>query len=392
MTNQTKKRKICFVLTSSIHYARSKLVLAELKKRNDIDLQIVVGGSAMLSKYGEVDKWLKHDGFDISTIISMTLEGRGNVSMAKTAGLGVIEFASTFEKLKPDIVMLRGDRYEVLSAAIAAAYLNIPIAHIEGGDVSGTIDESVRHAVTKLAHIHFATTEVSEKRIIQMGEKPDYVFNVGCPELEFIVKNNFKITNRIINNHGLGAIVDLNKNFLIVMQHPVTTEMETNERNIVETIKSISVLNIPTIWFWPNVDAGTDEISRTLRRYRESRKRDNFNKNVRFIKFLPPEEFIGLLKKTSCLVGNSSAAIKECSYLGIPAVNIGTRQNGRMRASNVIDVNYNSNQIKKAIRKQISRRPYPSSNIYYKPNSSKKIVDVLSNIDLYVQKKFHDNV
>ncbi|OGZ33227.1 MAG: UDP-N-acetyl-D-glucosamine 2-epimerase, UDP-hydrolysing [Candidatus Portnoybacteria bacterium RBG_13_40_8] len=386
--NQTKKRKICFVITSTIHYARSKLILVKLKKRDDVDLQIVIGGSAILSKYGEVDKWLKHDGLDVSAVVSITLEGGNNVSMAKTAGLGVIEFTSTFEKLKPDIVVLRADRYEVLSAAIAAAYLNIPIAHIEGGDVSGNIDESVRHAITKLAHIHFATNEDSKKRIIQMGERPDYVFNVGCPGLEIAAKNNFKITNRIINNMGLGARVDINKNFLIVTQHPVTTEIEMNEKNIIETIKSISELNIPTIWFWPNVDAGTDRISGMLRRYRE---KHNLDRSVLFIKFLLPEEFISLLKKTSCLVGNSSAGIKECSYLKIPVVNIGTRQDGRMRAENVIDVDYDRRKIKKAILKQISHGPYPSSDIYYKPNSSKKIVDILSNINLYIQKKFNDD-
>src|SRR3989339_2080984 len=213
-----RKRKICFVITSQIHYGRSKLILLELKKRPDVDLQIVVAASALLDTYGSVLEDLERDGFTINNRIIMTLEGGNTVAMAKTTGVGIMEFTTAFDNLQPDVVVLRADRYEVIAAAIAAAYLNISIAHIEGGDVTGTIDESVRHAVTKLAHIHFPTNEQSRRRIIRMGENPRYVFNVGCPGLEFIAKNNYVISNELVNRLGVGDIVDINKPYLVVMQ------------------------------------------------------------------------------------------------------------------------------------------------------------------------------
>ena len=181
-----KKRKICFVITSEIHYARNRLILEELKNNNNVELQIIVAAGALLDSYGDVIPLLKKDGFSYNAKIVMTIQGGGCISMAKTTGLGVIELSSAFDNLKPDIVVIRGDRYEMLSAAIAASYLNICIAHIEGGDVSGNIDESVRHAITKLSHIHFTTNELSQKRVLRMGENPNYVFNVGSPEVELI--------------------------------------------------------------------------------------------------------------------------------------------------------------------------------------------------------------
>src|SRR3989338_6441718 len=180
-----RKRKICFVVTSHIHYTRNKLVLDATRDHPRVELQIVVGGSAILPKYGEVLDLMQKDGFKCSAKITMVFEGGSPIAMAKTTGIGITEFATVFDNLNPDVVIVRGDRYEVLSAAIAASYLNIPVAHIEGGDVTGTIDESVRHAITKLAHIHFATNEVSLGRILRVGERPEYVFNVGSPELEF---------------------------------------------------------------------------------------------------------------------------------------------------------------------------------------------------------------
>lgn len=381
------KRKICFVITSHIHYSRSKLVLEMLRGNEVIDLQIVIGGSAILPNYGDVEGALRSDGFWYNAKIVMNLEGGSHVAMAKTAGIGVSEFASVFDNLKPDIVVVRGDRYETLAPAIAAAYLNIPIAHVEGGDVTGTIDESVRHAVTKLAHIHFATNEDAAKRIIRMGEDPRYVFNTGCPGVEYIAQNDFNESSELVNRIGVGDVIDLKKPFLLVMKHPVTTEPLSNQKNTEILLHVIHDLNIPTIWFWPNVDAGTDGISKAIRVFREKQNPHH----MRFHKYLPTEEFIGLLKKTVCLVGNSSVGVKECSYLGVPVVNIGSRQNRRMRAENVTDVPFDSSKIKEAIKKQIYHGRYPQSSIYYQEGTSKKIADILSTIDLYTQKQFHDD-
>ncbi len=384
--NTERKRKICFVITSKIHYGRSKLILEELRRREDIELQIVVGASAILPNYGDVLSLLEQDGFSCDAKITMTVEGGTSVSMAKTAGLGIVEFATAFDNLQPDIVVLRADRYEVLAAAIAAAYLNITVAHIEGGDISGTIDESVRHAITKISHIHFPTNEAALNRIIKMGENPAYVHNFGCPGVEFAVENMNNISSDIINAMGVGDIVDIEKPFLVVMQHPVTTEIQNNRKNTRETLKAIQYVDIPTIWFWPNVDAGTDEVSKAIRVFREIEN----PKNIRFLKYIRAEDFNALIDKSVCLIGNSSAGIKEASYLGTPVVNVGTRQNGRMRGHNVLDVNYDQDEIKKAIDIQIKHGKFSSSDMYYKPGTSKNIVDMLASAQLYTQKFFFE--
>lgn len=380
------KRKICFIITSKIHYGRSKLILKELKNRDDVELQIVIGASAILRNYGDVVAMLEKDGFICNARITMTLEGGNAVAMAKTTGIGISEFTTVFDNLKPDIVMVRGDRYEVMAAVIAAAYLNITVAHIEGGDLSGTIDESVRHAITKLSHIHFSTNDDSFKRILRMGEDPRYVFNFGCPELEFAAKNTYVITNEFINSIGAGDTIDINKPFLMVMQHPVTTEVGRNRKNIEETLRAVMDSGRPTLWFWPNVDAGTDEISKGIRVFRERYQ----PQNMRFVRSVPPEEFIGLLKLTACLVGNSSAGLKECSLLGTPAVNIGTRQHKRLRAHNVLDVGYNSEEIRRGIERQLENGRHEPSSIYYKEGTTQKISEILATIDLYSQKSFHE--
>ena len=381
-----KKRKICFILTSQIHYARNKLIIQELAKRNDVELQIVVGGSAVLKKYGDVETWLRNDGLTSNARVTMVVEGGSNVAMAKTAGLGLIEFTSLFENLSPELVVVRGDRYEVLPAAMAAVYMNKTVAHIEGGDMTGSIDESIRHAVTKLAHIHFATNNESAERIRKMGENPRYIFNVGSPDVEFAAVNVRSIVSADINSVGVGKRLDFTKPFLMTVQHPVTTEMGQNERNVEQTLQAISALGMPTVWFWPNIDAGTDEISHAIRKFREMSDIDAY---TRFIKYLPPEKFISLLAKTACLVGNSSAGIKECSWFGTPVVNIGDREKGRMRAHNVIDVDCDRWKIQRAIKKQLKIGRHSRSYMYYKKNTSKAIAKILATCDLYVQKKFY---
>jgi len=381
-----KKRKVCFVITSEIHYSRNKLVLRELQKRKDVELQIVVGAGALLEYYGDVLPILKRDKFPCHAKIIMTLQGGSPVAMAKTTGIGITEFATAFDNLEPDLVVVRGDRYEVLSAAIAASYLNIPVAHLEGGDVTGTIDESVRHAVTKLAHIHLATNGRSKERILRMGEDPRFVFNVGSPELEFVTKTKRRPSNQLLNYLGVGDAININKPYVMVMQHPVTSEFGKNRRNVNETLYAVHELDMPTIWFWPNVDAGTDEVSKGIRTFRENHQ----PKRIRFIKYLPPEDFVGLLRKTLCLIGNSSTGIKECSYLGAPVVNIGTRQTGRMRGENVIDVGYKREAIKQAIQKQLKHGTYKSSSLYYQPGTSKKIAQILATTKPSTQKRFYD--
>ncbi len=388
MPNKSSKRKILFPIMSRIHYARQKRLLDLLQKHPKVELQLVVGGSVLLDKYGErFLPAIEKAGFAVNETLFNVIDGGNHVTMAKTAGLTALEFSNALYKLNPDIVLIRGDRFEQLAVAMVAAYLNKTIAHIEGGDVSGTIDESVRHAITKLSHIHFVTNEDARRRVVQMGESPKSVFNVGSPDVEFAALVDKKLDGRAVNNSGMGARIDWNKSFLAVMQHSVTTE-KGNRRNMEVTLRVVDELNMPTVIFWPNSDAGTNEIAKAIRVYRE---RGNLkNKKLRFVTDLLPEDFIALLRRASVLVGNSSAGIKESSYLGVPVVNVGSRQNSRLRGPNVIDVGYDTEAIKKAIQKQLAHGPYPRSDIYYKANTSKKIVEILGKVKLQSQKKFFE--
>lgn len=376
-------RQICFIITSHIHYSRSKLVLEAIRWRKDLKLQIAVAASAILPQYGDVLTAMERDGYRADARIIMTLAGGNPVAMAKTTGIGVTEFATAFDNLRPDVVVVRGDRYEVLAAAIAASYMNIPVAHIEGGDVTGSIDESVRHAVTKLAHIHLVTHDLASRRVVQMGENPAYVFNVGCPELEYIEKHAATITSDAINRYGVGDPLDLEKPFLMVMHHPVTTE-ESNRDHTTLLLEVINDSGMQTLWFWPNVDAGTDDVAKAIRVFRENRHPHH----IRFAKYVLPDEYMALLKKCACFVGNSSAGIKEASFLGIPVVNVGSRQQFRLRGPNVIDADYEREEIRRAIGKQIAQGRYEPSTIYYKKDCGKHIAELLATIPLYTQKRF----
>jgi UDP-hydrolysing UDP-N-acetyl-D-glucosamine 2-epimerase len=307
--------------------------------------------------------------------------------MAKTACLTALEFTNSLYTLDPDIVVISGDRFEQLAIAMAAAYLNKTIAHIEGGDVSGSIDESVRHAITKLAHIHFVTNADAHRRVLAMGEDPEYVFNAGSLDVEWAAAVNTDISTETLNRFGVGSQVDVARPFLMVIQHPVTTEPD-NRRHLEATFRALADLDIPVVWFWPNPDAGTGEMAETLRHFREHH--ETAIERMRFITDLPADQFIALLKRASCLVGNSSAGIKECSYLGTPVVDIGVRQMGRLSTQNVVRVGYDPGDIGAAVRAQLGHGPYVPSHVYYRPGASQSIVDVLATVQLYTQKRFHE--
>ena len=283
--------------------------------------------------------------------------------------------------------MIRGDRFEQLAIAMVAAYLNKTIAHIEGGDVTGTIDESVRHAITKLSHVHFVTNDAARDRVIRMGEDPKAVFNVGSPDVEFAAMSKRKFDPAVVNGRGTGHVIDFKQPFVMVMQHPVTTE--TNNREHMEILlEVVDATGMQAVWFWPNSDAGTNEMAKAIRIYRENGKLKN--DKIRFITDILPEDFLALLRKSSCLIGNSSSGIKESSYVGVPVVNIGTRQQGRLRGENVCDVGYAKKEIAQAIERQVNHGPYKASDLYFKSNTSKKIMEILMKMPLATQKKFYD--
>jgi UDP-hydrolysing UDP-N-acetyl-D-glucosamine 2-epimerase len=386
--NQTlmNKRKICAVVTARPSYSRIKTALIAIREHPKLELQLVVAGSALLGRYGNAVDFIEEDGFTINEKVFTVLEGENKTAMAKTTGLGVMELASVFYKLNPDAVITIADRFETIATSIAASYQNIPLVHLQGGEVTGNIDEKVRHANTKLADIHLVASEDARERVLKMGEETNVVFNTGCPSIDLAkeIKEDPELAfNPIEKYGGVGAELNWKKEgYIVVMQHPVTTEYEAAKEHVLKTLHAVNELNLPTFWFWPNVDAGADGTSNGIRSFREL----NRPENIHFFKNMEPKDFLQLLANSKCLVGNSSVGIRECSYLGVPVVNIGTRQNRRKRGNNVLDVDYNKDEIKMAILQQIDNKEIHSSTIYGDGNSGNKIAEVLAEIPLHYHK------
>ena len=382
------KRKICVVITARPSYSRVKTALKAIKNHPKLELQLVVAGSALLDRYGDGVVYIENEGFKIDAKVFMVLEGENKTSMAKTTGLGVMELANTFYNLKPDAVVTIADRFETLATSIAASYQNIPLIHIQGGEVTGNIDEKVRHANTKLADIHLVASEDAKARVVKMGEDENYVFNTGCPSIDiaFEVSKTPRLDfNPIEKYGGVGRAINWEKGYIVVMQHPVTTEYETAKEHVITTLNVVHELGIPAFWFWPNVDAGADGTSNGIRSYREIHQPEN----IHFFKNMIPEDFLRLLINSKCLVGNSSVGIRECAYLGVPVVNIGTRQNGRARGSNVLDVSYEKESIKNAILNRVAQiNEITNNDLYGSGDSGEKIANILANVIL----RFHKTI
>jgi len=379
-------RKICVVVGSRANYSSIKSAMQAIQNHPDLQLQVVAGASALLDRYGAVVDLVKADGFDVDATSYMIVEGENPVTMAKSTGLGLIELPTVFERLQPDIVLTVGDRFETMATTLAATYMNIPLAHTMGGEVSGTIDESIRHAVTKFAHIHFPASSDARDRIIRLGERPEDVHLVGCPRIDLIADLLEKDRNGLGPNlfkEGVGGVFDLEQPFLMLSQHPVTTEFGDGERQIHETLMAVREVDLPTIALWPNADAGAEDIARGMRKFRE-----HFDDSkVHFFKNLPTSVYIALMRRTACLIGNSSSAIREGAFIGTPAVNIGTRQAMRQRGGNIMDVDYDREEIADAITQQLNKGHYETDPIYGDGHAGERIADILATCTWRLQKQ-----
>lgn len=386
-----KIKKVAVIINNRANYARIKSFLISANKSKKIDLMLILASSCLMEKFGNIEKIIKKDKLKIFKKIYTIVEGDKPVTMAKSTALEINELSNIFENSRPDLVLAIADRYETMSIAIASTYMNIPLAHTQGGEITGSIDESVRHSVTKLANIHFPANQKAKKNLEKMGEDKKNIFNVGCPSIDlarsiqkkkinlnqFIKKNKFIANKRITDNF---------KDYIIVVQHPVTTEYYDTKFQITQTIKAISKLKCNTIWLWPNVDSGSDIISKQLRISREKGELENtiFGKNC------SPEEFLILLNNSKCIVGNSSVGIREASYLGVPCVNIGNRQNGRQKAKNVVNVVSDQRKIVKAIKAQIKKKKFKKSKLYGDGFTGQRMSKIISNIDIKnTQKKLN---
>lgn len=381
-------KRICIVVGSRANYSSIKSAMSAIQEHPNLVLQVLACASAVIDRYGKVVDHIRDDGFIVEEEIFMLVEGENPLTMAQSTGFGLMALPQVFARLKPDVVVTVGDRYETMATTLAAAYMNIPIAHTMGGEVSGTIDESIRHAVTKFAHIHFPASNDAKERIIKLGEPEEMVFNVGCPRMDLvkkIIESKPAIKSEELFKEGVGTEnIDLEKPFLLVSQHPVTTEFGEGEKQITATLQACSKVGIGTIVLWPNSDAGSEDISRGMRKWREQ----DLDRRMHFFKNLPIDIYVRLMQKCACLVGNSSSGIREGAFLGTPVVNIGTRQDMRERGSNVIDVTCCARDIENAVRVQCQKGNYGHQPIYGDGTAGMQIAQTLSEIKkINIQKR-----
>ena len=383
----TNKRKVCIVIASRANFARIRSTALILNQYENVEVEIIAAGSALLYKYGKVVEQIE-ELFPKVYKASFIIEGDTPTEMAKSTGLAIIELSNIFDYSRPDIVLTIADRYETIATAIAASYMNIPLAHTQGGELTGSIDESVRHSITKLAHIHFPSTKAARKNLIQMGENSENIILSGCPSIDLALEaeKNFDPDIDLFKLYGgSGHKLEWDKEFLVVLQHPVTTSYESTLKQIEETVKAVTDQKMQVAWLWPNVDAGSDIISKRLREIKNTS-----DHKIRFFRNFNPEHFIQLLIKSNLLIGNSSSGIRECSALGIPNINIGNRQNKRQRGQNTYDCGHDEHEIKKGIEKQLDIKKYERSNIYGDGKSSEIISKSLSSHKLSIKKEFQE--
>jgi UDP-hydrolysing UDP-N-acetyl-D-glucosamine 2-epimerase len=382
----TRKKKICVVVTARPSYSRIRTALKAIDEHPELELQLVVAASALLDRYGSAIQSIERDGFPIRARVYMVLEGENLVTSAKSTGIGLSELATVFDNIEPDAVVTIADRYETLATAVAASYMNIPLVHVQGGEVTGSIDEKVRHSVTKLSNLHLVSTQLAAERVRKLGEDPGTVHVTGCPSIDIaadVAGDPAMDFDPFQKYGGVGPTTDLSNGYFVVMQHPVTTEYEEARHQIEETLYAVKDFSLPVLWFWPNVDAGSDGTSKGIRVFREKENPRNFH----LFRNMFPEDFLRLLCASTAIVGNSSVAIRECSYLGVPAVNIGTRQMGRERGHNVIDVGHHRREIADAVATHIKRAKPKRDLLYGDGKAGVRIADCLAQAELTIEKR-----
>jgi len=377
------KQKISITTGTRSEYGILRELIKEISKSKKLELYLLVTGMHLSKKFGYTINEIKKDKIPIHAKIKMIPSGNTPYDMSVSLGKGIIGFSKIFKKIKPDLNVVLGDRDEALASALSASHMNIPNAHIHGGEISQGIDEYNRHAITKISNIHFAATKKSKERIIKMGENRRNVILTGSPSIDEIKMSKISSKHELEKKY----LVDLDKPLFLLIQHPVTTEFEKSDLQIKMTLDALSKLKNQTIAILPNSDAGNEQIINQLR---------IFSKKCSFLKVfpnLPRNDYLGFLKYCSALIGNSSSGLIEGSYLHTPVINIGIRQLGREKDVNVIDVPIFSkslifNALKKSLKKK--NKKIKNSSIYGTGNASKKIVQYLETIPInpqMIQKK-----
>ncbi|MCI0627123.1 MAG: UDP-N-acetylglucosamine 2-epimerase [Acidobacteria bacterium] len=385
MNNNGRPRKVCVVLVDRANYGRLKPVMSAIADHPALRLQVLAAGTMVLERFDQPVQVVRADGFPVDGEIYIELEGSTPATMAKSVGFGIVEFASEFQRLKPDIVLLIGDRYEALAAVVAAAYMNVCLVHIQGGEVSGSIDESARHAITKFAHFHFPSTRRSAEYLLRMGERPDSILGIGCPSSDIARHLDPKLTHDILHRRGSGASIDASRPFLLVIFHPTTTEFGGERPQMEALLAALNDLQQQTAILWPNIDAGSDHVSKAIRRFREQTK----PAWLRTLINLPPEDYLKVLANTACAIGNSSSFVRDAGYFGTPVVLVGNRQDGRETDEHVIRARPVREEILGAMRNQLAHGRYAPSALYGDGYVSERIADALATLNPYIQKQLH---
>ncbi|MCL6598711.1 MAG: UDP-N-acetylglucosamine 2-epimerase (hydrolyzing) [Alicyclobacillus macrosporangiidus] len=383
------KRKICVVTGTRAEYGLLYWLMREIERDEDLVLQVVVTGMHLSPEFGETYKIIEQDGFPIADKIEILLSSDTAVGMAKSVGLAVMGFAESFKNLQPDIVVLLGDRFEMLAAAQTALLMRIPIAHIHGGELSeGAVDEAIRHSITKMAQYHFVAAEPYRRRVIQLGEHPDRVYNVGAPGLDAISRMDLMSKSELERDLGWS----LGDTTFLVTYHPVTLQSEDPVVTVQELLAALDAFpEAHVLITMPNADAGGRSVARLLGAYAS-----RCPERVLAVASLGQQRYLSALKLADVVIGNSSSGIIEAPFLGTPTVNIGDRQAGRLRARSVIDCPGERAIIVEAIRKALTPEFQAlAANVetpYGKGDASSKIKELLKTVPLdgVVAKKFFD--
>jgi len=371
-----KVKNIAVIASSRATYGYKRKLIGLIQKSSKLELQLIVTGMHLVKKYGYSISEIEADEYPVAAKVDMKMGGDEPFEVAASLGVEIQGLAQAFKTLEPDIALVTGDRAEMFAAAVTAVYMNIPVAHIQAGDVSGHIDGSARHAITKLSHIHFASCSDSAERVKRLGEEPWRVFDVGAPQLDSIIHDKKLSISELKSEIG----IDLGKRTLLVIQHPVLVESDQAYEQMKVTMDAISELRLQTIIIYPNSDAGGLEAIRAISEYEALpfiHVYKNINRNV----------FISLLSHVSALVGNSSCGILEAPCFKLPAINIGNRQRGRMQAGNVINTEVDKNQIKEGILMSLDEEKFRAKlescvNPYGDGKSSRIILEILEGLEI----------
>ena len=370
------KRKIAVITGTRADYGIYYSVLKAIESQEDLELSLIVCGMHLCPEFGMTVNEIEKDGFPIADRVETILASDTGASMAKSIGLTLMGLTQSLERIKPDILVTLGDRGEMMAAALAGIHMNIPVAHIHGGEVTGTVDESIRHAITKLSHIHLPATEDSKQRIIKMGEREENIYVVGAPGIDYIKNTQYLSREELLHRFGLK-----DDKLFVLTQHPVTTEREEVEWQTRQTLEVVAKLGVQTIISYPNSDNGGREIIKVIEEYRS---KYDF---LKVFRNLSQVEYLSLLNEADAMIGNSSSGIIEAPSFKLPVINIGTRQEGRLRACNVIDVSYTKEEILKGINRALYDVEYINNlkectNPYGNGTAGKQIADVLSKIEI----------